>query len=385
MNTKAKTMFITAGLAIGLAAMPTLAQVAPPPTKPAKEIPTYTPPTPPSAPSAQKPQPIQSAKPTPPKPKATKGKKDRGDVSDLPINVPYPKLAQKGPDGRILRLRQLPDILALRSNPNVGPKSVEKIMPVVYSRRYRLELMVIDNLDLYWALTDGMIENFDISDITEMGRIAEMLKPLVPSTTLSQQLLNLGILTRVQGEMNQYIVREYKKAVTDEIQVLEGENGLEQVMRFVLDDSILEARITYNAMLAEAISEISGLVDETGATSPEAQALSALEKELVADPEQQFNDLNEFDAAFRNLSFDESTAILKAMRERREFPEISPTVAKINVLHEYKKVTDKGFGAIITNPKTGEVIDTRNRDEDGKVIRGNKRGGTPLNENKKED
>ena len=386
MNTKAKTMLITAGLAIGLAAMPTLAQVAPPPTKPAKETPTYTPPVQP------KPTPVPSAKPTPPapKPKITRSSSNRGDVSDLPINVPYPKLAQPGPDGRILRLRQLPDILALRSNPNVGPKSVEKIMPVIYSRRYRLELMVIDNLDLYWTLTGGMIENFDISDITEMGRIAEMLKPLVPPTTLSQQLLNMGILTRVQGGMNQYIVREYKKAVTDEIQVLEGEKGLEKVMRFVLDDSILEARITYNAMLAEAISQISELIEETGATSPEAQALKAFNKELSSDPEQQFTDLNAFDAAFRKLSFDEASAILLAMRERRKDPNISPTIAKINVLHDRKRVSDsdKGFGAIITNPSTGEVVDTRKRDENGNLIRADKQGASQINnqtEEKKED
>ncbi len=368
MNQRMNTMLIVSGLAIGLAALPSFAQVAPPPTKPAKEQPTYTPP-----PAQQAPQ--AAPQPAAPKPKSAVNvtrSKDKSDVLKLPINVPYPKLAKIGPDGRILRLRQLPDILALRSNPNVGPKSVERIMPVIYSRRYRLELMVIDNLDLYWELTGGLIKNFDISNIDEMGRIAEMLKPLVPSTTLSQQLLNLNILTRVQGGMNQYIVQEYKKAITDEIQVLDAENGLEEVMRFVLEDSILEAEITYNAMLAEAISQIGSLIDEAGFTSPESQALRAFEKDLSSDPGQQFEDLLEFDQAFRKLSFDEATTIFKLMRERREFPEISPTIKTINVLHERKRVAENGFDMLITDPKTGEVIDTRVRDEQGRPIRENK-------------
>ncbi len=370
MNRKMNTMLIVSGLAVGLTTLPLFAQVAPPPTKPAKEQPTYTPPP--------TPKPQATSKPTAPKPKPavnvtrSSSSSKKSDISELPINVPYPKLAKIGPDGRILRLRQLPDILALRSNPNVGPKSVERIMPVIYSRRYRLELMVIDNLDLYWELTGGLIKNFDISNIDEMGRIADMLKPLVPSTTLSQQLLNLNILTRVQGGMNQYIVREYKKAITDEIQVLDAENGLEEVMRFVLEDSILEAEITYNAMLAEAISQIGSLIDEAGFTSPETQALRAFEKELSTDPGQQFEDIREFDQAFRKLSFDEATTIFKLMRERREFPEISPTIKTINVLHERKRVAEGGFDMLITDPKTGEVIDTRVRDEQGRPVRKNK-------------
>lgn len=345
MNIKLSTMLITSGLALGIASAPSLAQVAPPPTKPAQEQPVYTPPA--------KPAPKPAVKPTAPQPKTgiSGGKRGTGDIPQLPTNVPYPKLAQQGPDGRILRLRQLPDIAALRSNHTIGPMSAEKIMPIVYARRYRLELMVIDNLDLYWELTGGLIENFDMSNITEMGRTAEMLKPLVPETTLSQQLLNQGILTRVQGGMNQHIVREYKKAITDEIQVLDGENGLEEVMRFVLDDSIHEARIAYLGLLAEGISKIAGLVEKAGATSETAQTLAAIEKPLSDNPEQQFIDITEFDEAFRALPLDEAMNILQTMREQRKFPEISPTVGKINVLHAGKTIMKgDGFGANITLP-----------------------------------
>lgn len=352
MNIKINTVLVTCGLALSMAATPTLAQVAPPPTKPASKQPAYTPP--PSAPSAA---PKPAAKPaSQPKNTISGGKRGEGNIPDLPIDVPYPKLAQIGPNGRIIKLRQLPDIAAMRSNPNIGPKTVEKIMVIVYARRNQMELKLIDNLDLYWELTGGLIDNLDMSNINQMGRTAEMLKPLVNEATLSQDLLNRGLLTRVQGGMNQYIVREYKKAITDEIQVLDGDSGLQEVMRFVLDDSVHEARIAYKGLLAEAINKIGSLVESTGASSPEAQALTAFEKELTKEPGQQFEDINEFDVAFRKLSFDEATSIFLAMREGRKFSEVSPTVQTINVLHDRKTVMKgKGFGTIVTD-SSGRVV-----------------------------
>jgi len=351
MKTTHKAILIACGLTLAVSTSTTIAQVAPPPTEPAKKQPAYTPPAKPTPTPAAKP----AAKPQP-KQGMTGGKRGTGDVSSLPTEVPYPKLAQPGTDGRIVRLRQLPDIAAMKSNPNIGPKSVEKIMPVVYARRYRIEIMVTDNLDLYWGLTDGLIENMNMADINQMGRIAGMLKPLVPETTLSQQLLNMGILTRVQGGMNQFIVREYKKAITDEIQVLDAENGLEEVMRFVLDDSIHESRIAYKGMLAESITQIGSLVEAAGITSDAAQTLVTFEKTLSSDPQQQLADLEEYDKAFRKLSLDDAISILETMRSLRKFPEISPTVGKINVLHSRKKVMEGNGFQVEVKDKDGKVL-----------------------------
>jgi hypothetical protein len=356
MTSRMNTLLVACGLTISLASLPTLGQVAPPPTKPAKEVPTFTP--------APKTAPVAKPKTDAPRPKPSfNAKRSTGNIEAINTNIPYPKLAQPGPDGRILRLRQSPDILALRSNPNVGPASVERIMPIVYSRRYRMELKVIDNLDLYWQLTAGLIENMNMTNLNEMSKVAEMLKPLVAPNTLSQELENRGILTRTQGGMNRYIVREYKKSITDEIQVLDGDSGLEEVMRFVLEDSIQEADLTYNAMLAEAISQIAGLVDETNASSTAAQALRSFEKPLAGEPEQQFTELKEFDAEFRKLPYEEAIAIFRAMREHRKFPEISPTIKPINVLHEGKSVMKGDFGVIVKDGKGKVVKDTYNEDQ----------------------
>jgi len=376
MNRHQYKLLLVSGLAMGLFTAPALSQVAPPPTSPAKDQPTYTPPP--------KPVPKPAVKPSDPKPQEGMEvrKRNPSDTEDLPTNVPYPKLAVPGPEGRILRLRQLPDIAALRSNPNVGPKTVEKIMPLVYLRRYKMETSVIDNLDLYWELSNGMIENLDMSDIHEMGRAADMLKPLVPELTLSQDLLNRGILSRVQGGMNKYIVREYKKAITDEIQVLDGDKGLEEVMRFVLDDSLQEARLAYDGMMVELMGEAKEIVEKSGVDSSEAKAVAAMQQKPSENPEEQFEQLKKFDEAFRKLSYDDAMKILTAMRSNREFENIAPTITTINVLHDRKKVmSDDSFGVDMTNSRTGEKIFSSNEEKKKKAQEQNEKPMTENNDN----
>lgn len=352
MNRQPMSLVIACGLAMGLFAATTNAQVAPPPTEPAKDQPTYTPPPKPEP----KPATIPSAKPSEPQPQEGMNvrKRNPNDSEDLP-NIPYPKLAQKGSDGRIVRLRQLPDILALRSNPTVGPKSVEAIMPLVYLRRYKMETSVIDNVDLYWQLSSGMIENMNMGDIHEMGRVADMMKPLVPEVSLSQDLQNRNILTRTQAGMNKKIVNEYKREITDEIQVLDGEKGLEEVMRFVLDDSMQEARLAYQGMLVELMGQVDVVIEKAGVESSEAEALVALKQEPSTEPAKQIEQIIEFDTAFRKLGYDDAVAILTAMRGEREFENIAPTITTIDVMHDRKKITD-AIELKMTDGRTGETL-----------------------------
>lgn len=348
MSRQPKAVLLACGLALSVVAASSNAQVAPPPTSPANDQPNYTPPP--------KPEPKPEVKPADPQPQESFSarKRDRT-TEDLPTNVPYPKLAQPGPDGRIFRIRQLPDIAALRSNPNVGPASVEQIMPLIYYRRYTMENSVIDNLDLYWELSGGLIQTMNMSDINEMGRVAEMMKPLVPEVTLSQDLLNRNLLSRVQGGMNKYIVNEYKKAITDEIQVLDGQNGLEEVMRFVLEDSLHEAKIAYQGMLVELMDDVVEVVELAGIEKTSAvQALIDAQTKPSTVPNEQFAQIEAFDAVFRGLSYDEGNAIFKAMRSSRVDEKISPTITAIDVLHDRKKVYTGDIGVNVKDG-TGET------------------------------
>ncbi|MBO6512348.1 MAG: hypothetical protein JJ974_00095 [Phycisphaerales bacterium] len=340
---------LLAGLAAGLMSTTTLAQMASEPEKKDQAAE--------KAPESQE-SPIKAPQRVP-MPKSNGSSSGNPNTASLPTNTPYPKLITKDENGKIVRLTELPDILALRSNPTVGDKSVRAIMPVLYGRRARFERIVIDNLDLFWMASDGRIETINLNDIQNMAQTAEMIKPLVGRTTLSAELLNRGILTRTQGGMNEHIVNEYKQAVTAEIQ-FEAEDPLSEVMRFVLLDSIHEPIQAYNAMIAETSTQIADLVEQTGLTSSAAMEVAKLQRPLNEDPEKQTAELEEFDAAFRKLDVEEGITILTAMRNNRKNPDISPAIKRINVMHDRKVdiSNSKAMQGTITYAD-GRKIDTR--------------------------
>lgn len=349
MRNQLNTLLAASGLAIGLLSTSALAQVAPPPTKetkePAKTVPAATP--------AQTAQPTAAPKP--------RNNSSEMKVGQLPTNIPYPPLATKGADGKIIRLKELPDILALRANPTVGPASVEKIMPVLYGRRARFEMLTINSLDLYWELTGGAIDNLSMGDLKGLTRIGDMVKPLVGKTTLSEELTNRGILSRVQGGMNKHITQEYKKAVGDEIQVLEGDNSLDSFMKFVLNDSIHESKLAYQALLAELIPQVDQVAAKAGVNSSAVNALRGAQAPITGEPLQIEAQINAFDKLFRQLNVNEAIAMLNAMREMRENPNVSPFIKEIDVMHPRKSILDNNKMGV--KVKTGEEMDAEQAEQ----------------------
>lgn len=344
MRNQLNTLIAVSGLALTMCTATTLAQVAPPPTKPAEQ--------PQTAPTAE-PKPAAPVAAQRPTPQDSKG----ATVGKLPTNIPYPPLANKGSDGKIIRLKELPDILALRANPTVGPASVEEIMPVLYGRRARFEMLTVNSLDLYWELTSGAIDNLSMGNLKELTRIGEMVKPLVGKTTLSEELTNRGILTRVQGGMNKHIVQEYKKAVGDEIQVLEGDNSLDSFMKFVLNDSIQESKLAYQALLAELIPQVDAVAAKAGVNSSAVNALRGAQAPITGEPLQIEAQINAFDKLFRQLSVNEGIALLSAMREMRENPNVSPFIKPIDVMHPRKTIMEANKMGVIV--ETGEEMDAK--------------------------
>lgn len=317
---------------LGLAGANASAQVAPPPPADGEKQTEYQPRTQPERPAAQ---------PAEERPQQTRRQPTQR-LDTLPTNIPYPKLAQIGDDGRIIRLRDLPDVVALRANPTVGPKSVDAIMPVIYGRRARFEMMVIENLDLLWELRDGAIETVDMNDLSELAQLTEMIKPLVGRTTLSEELTNRGILTRIQGGMNEYIVREYKQAISNEIQAQEGIDGMMEFMRFILRDSIHEADMAYYGLMAELRYAAKPLAEKMGL---QGTALASIEPVFHEDPDIREEQVAEADKALRSLGVDKAIEVLNEMRNMRDNPNISPTVVRVDVLHEGKSdASDSALG-----------------------------------------
>lgn len=322
-------------LALGMACAAATAQVAPPPpaqeTKP--ETAPATPAQPATAPPAERPQPAAP----------------RRGVESIPTNIPYPKLAQVGEDGKIIRLKDIPDVIALRANPTVGPRSVDAIMPVIYGRRARFEMLVVDNLDLLWKLRDGAIYSTDMNDLSALAALTETIKPLVGRTTLTEELTNRGILTRVQGGMNEHIVREYKQAISDEIQLQEGTDGMMEFLRFILEDSIQEAEIAYYGMMVELKVQAPALLEELGISAPQILEQAGTVSSVPSERDEQ---VERMDKALRSVGVENGIKILRAMRENRPNPNVSPTVVRIDVMHEGKSdVSDSALEArTVRNP-----------------------------------
>lgn len=328
-------------LALGLACSAVSAQVAPPP--PAEEE---------KAPAAQpQQQPQQPARPAarPAAERPQPGAAQR--LPQLPTNIPYPKLAQQGEDGKIVRLKDLPDVVALKANPTVGPKSVDAIMPVIYGRRARFEMLVIDNLDLLWSLRDGAIHSTDMNDLNSLAQLTETIKPLVGKTTLSEELTNRGILTRVQGGMNEHIVREYKQAIADEIQLAEGADGMMEFLRFILEDSIHEASLAYYGMMVELTVNAKELLEGAGLKS---EAVAALSGAVSDDADERDEQVERMDAALRTMSVDDAIKLLSHMRDNRPNPNVSPTIVRVDVMHPNKSdQTDSDLKALIQRQPSG--------------------------------
>lgn len=356
----ANLMICRLGLVLGLACGVASAQVAPPPPAEAEPQPVYTPP---------------AAQPEAPKPAAQPARNNATKLQELPTNIPYPKLAQIGEDGKVIRLKDLPEVLALRANPTIGDQSVDEIMPVMHGRRARFEMLVIENLDLYWALSAGEIDNLNMSDLKEMSRVAEMIKPLVGKTTLSEELMNRGILTRVQGGMNEHIVREYKQAISDEIQAQEGQDGLAEFMRFILHDSIQEVGLAYLGMMAEGKEKAAVVIEKTGVKN---DAVAALAGELSADVTEAEAQIYAFDAAFRTLSLDDAVKFLTALRETRENPNMSPTIKRVVVTHD-RKVNYEGDGMKFKVTEGKDLpLDSRNQKAARDAAKAKEAGETPA-------
>ncbi len=327
-------------LALGLACAAASAQVAPPPpSQPAEAE---------QAPAAQpQPQTRPTVQPSEnPQPSTAPQR-----MATLPTNIPYPKLAQRGEDGKIIRLKDLPDVVALRANPTVGPKSVDGIMPVMYGRRARFEMLVIDNLDLMWSLRDGAIHSTDMNNLQSLAELTETIKPLVGRTTLSEELTNRGILTRVQGGMNEHIVREYKQAIADEIQLAEGTDGMMEFLRFILEDSIHEANLAYYGLLVELKFQAKEMLADAGLKN---EALLALSGPVSDDPDERDEQVERMDTALRTMKVDDAIKLLSHMRDLRPNPNVSPTVVRVDVMHPGK--TDQSDSALTAIVQTGKNV-----------------------------
>eukprot|EP00913_Durusdinium_trenchii_P005858 g5470.t1 len=281
----------------------------------------------------------------PPKPTDNRGQVDRAPV---PRHDP---LAKVGEDGYIIRLDRLSDEVALERNPFIGASKNEGINELRVERLARMERQVIENIDLLLELDKGLVEEIRLADIDGMQRVAQMIQPLIADPSLSHELKERGMLTRIQSEATNGIVRQYQSAINEELKERYADEHLDHFMRFIMTESIKEARLAHTRLLEEGAGKIAELqASLAGAASDALQSVT---------------NAQQLRSALAGLPLEDHQAALRAIIALRDDPTLPP-------------LEPIDFGAGKTTQNTGNVQVERNADGSVKF-----RGGEVIKDGEK--
>ncbi len=278
------------------------AQVTTPPPAAPEPEPAYTPP----------PQPV--ARPTPATNPSTRNQNNQAGTP-VPEHDPLTKV---GEDGRIIRLEEILDEVALQRNPLVARSKNDAINAARVDRRTRAEMMVIENLDLFLEIEGGALNDLALAEFEKFQSVVQKIPPLVIQGSLSSQLVESGVLTRIQGQSTNQIVRIYNSEISQELEKEFPESYLDHFMKFIINESLKDARYAYDGLLAETIEHADELA--RGDISPNAKK-GVVAAGAIAGREAAVDALR---ASLAELSFEEHQELLRAVRDRRENPDQPP-------------------------------------------------------------
>jgi hypothetical protein len=297
------------------------AQVATPPPKANPETPAFTVPEPGPAPVRATPQPTRVT----PDPLAESNQ--RGEVPP----VPYKKIAILGADGKIVRFEVPLDYEALRNNPLYGESNLPRVMPMLVGRRYRMESVVIDNLDFVLQVENGLLDDMSVADTKKMKQIVDTVTPLVPPKSITQEMFDRGLLSPVQQRFNQKLLGEYQNDIMAEFTAADPNTGLGEFMKYLMNESLKESMIAYEGLLAESTWRMNEVLEASGlASTPEAAKLSDISGSPEQGPEAVKTNAQSVRDAWKSWDLSQKQAFLRAVQETREDPH-QPPVAVIDI------------------------------------------------------
>lgn len=294
-------LFLGVAAALGALAPAATAQVTTPPPRAPEPEPAYVPP----------PQPVARPAPATPRPRPDAG----GASTPIPE---HEALAVVGEDGRVVRLEGILDEIALQRNPLVSGAKNDDINAMRVRRRAQAEKMVIENLDLFREVESGVINNIALANFEEFQRVVQKIPPLVITGSLSSQLADEGVLTRVQSQSTNQIVRMYNSAVSEELEKEFGENYLDHFMKFIINESLKDSRAAYAGLIDEMIANADDLAKMD--LSPNARKAVERAKSVQGDPDAPRLVRADLD----KLDIEELQDLLRAVRDRRADPDQPP-------------------------------------------------------------
>jgi hypothetical protein len=155
------------------------------------------------------PKPAPAAQPMPAQPVA-------------PTTPQFDPIAKKGPDGKVIRVEGVVDILAFDKNEKIDAATREKIKPVILNWLADVDQLAIDNLDFLEKIEPpddkpGMLDNIDVDDHAQLQQMSQMMSQLMSAGPLSNHLEMKGVLTREQSQLNQQITSDYLQQCMNEL------------------------------------------------------------------------------------------------------------------------------------------------------------------------
>jgi hypothetical protein len=192
----------------------------------------------------------------------------------------FESLAKPGPDGKIIRLDGIVDLLALQKNSLIDQATRDRIRPMIKEWMADVDQIAIDNLDFIEQIepldgTPGIIDRFDIRETDKLTTVGQIMTHLMSAGPLSSYLETKGGLTREQSQLNQQIGSDYLQKVMNEIMADNGvPNALEQapkteeekthqvntVSKFLYGLSCRDAVESYHRLLVQTAPNIDKVI-----------------------------------------------------------------------------------------------------------------------------
>ncbi len=311
------------------ACSPAVAQVAPPPAEQPKEEEAYVAPEQPQ----QRGMTVRSQRQA--QPGAQQGGQQQQPRRRVAApNIPYRSLVVLGEDDRIIKLTRPVPLLALANNPTIAENARDRVMPVVHDRHVRQEERLLQNLDLYLGFEFGMHEEMDLGNIENLSRLTRQIKPLTEPGDIATDLEDAGVFSASQRAMNNLIVQDYRKAVSNELKTVHG-SELGPLFKQIIDDALVEPKYTYGLMVMELAMHGSETIANAGLG--DADGIDGVADVLARGwPEEDYDAqgeiIGDLKSALSNLALADHEKMLRTSREMREdpgvpmIPEVSLTV-----------------------------------------------------------
>ncbi len=135
----------------------------------------------------------------------------------------FESLVKKGPDGKVVRIEGVMDIIAFGRNKLIDAKTIETIKPAVLNWMADVDQLAIDNLDFVEKLDaeegkKGLLDEVNVEDKVQLTQMSQMMNQLMSAGPLTAHLETKGLLTREQSALNQQITGDYLQQCMNEIQ-----------------------------------------------------------------------------------------------------------------------------------------------------------------------